>query len=68
MRQNAQQVAHRAGRDEEAGRLAHACGSKLLQASDGGIAFPAVIAELGAGEIFHHLRRGPGDSVAAEID
>src|SRR5437867_3345194 len=62
------EVAHRARRDEEAGRLAQPFGGDRLQALDRRILLPHVVPDLGAGHRLAHLDRGEGQRVGAQVD
>ena len=62
------EVAHRPGRDEEAGFLAEQLGGALLEGVDRRVVAEDVVAELGLGHRPAHRRGGVGDGVAAQVD
>ena len=61
-------VAHRAGREVEAGLLAEQAGGVFLQAQDGRVVSEDVVADLGLGHHATHLGRRLGNGVAAQVD
>ena len=62
------EIAHGAGGHEEAGFAAEDFGGARLQPVDRGILAVDVVADVGFGHGAPHLRRGPRDRVAAEVD
>jgi hypothetical protein len=61
-------VPHGAGRNEKAGLLAEKIRGELLEGVDGGIVSEDIVADLGRGHRLSHLRRGPRDGVASQVD
>ena len=68
VREQRDEVRHRAGRHEERGFLAHRLGGRLLEGADRRVLAHEVVPDLGAMHRLAHLGGGPRHGVRAEVD
>ncbi len=68
MRKDTDEVAHGPTDHQHRSFFSHALGRPLLQAVDRGVLAVHIVAHLGFRHRPAHLRSGPGDRVAAQVD